>query len=108
MKVIGILPCVDCVEKDTVRAFSYHAVTFCFAGIVVNILDVVMSVNQKLTDECMWIWEDLCPKKSKCTTLSEKTGLVTDSLPTSKVMNSLFCFSVDTFKILNCGVKKIT
>lgn len=78
MRVIGISPCVDCVEKATVRAFSYHAVTFCSAGIVDNILDVVMSVNYKLTDEYMWIWGDLCPKKSKCTTPSEKIGLVTD------------------------------
>lgn len=45
MKVIGISPCVEYVEKATVRAFSYHAVTFYFAGIVDNILDVVMSVN---------------------------------------------------------------
>lgn len=90
MKVIGISPCVEYVEKATVRAFSYHAVTFYFAGIVDNILDVVMSVNQKLTDECMWIWGDLCPKKSKCTTPSENTCLVTDSLPNSKVMNCLF------------------
>lgn len=90
MKVIGISPCVDCVENATVRAYSYHAVIFCSAGLVDNILDVVMSVNYKLTDECMWIWGDLSPKKSKCTTLSEKTGLVTDSLPALKVINPLF------------------
>lgn len=39
-------PCVNCVEEATVRAFSYHVVTFCFAGIVDNISDFVISVNR--------------------------------------------------------------
>lgn len=46
MRVIGISPCVDFAEEATVRVFSYHVVTYCFAGTVDNISDAVTSVNR--------------------------------------------------------------